>query len=88
MKIFLPPTPLLALLCSAYVFHRCCKAGNCMSISKETKNGDMFSIWNYDGKIAYKDMQFPALHQRRNTYAVHRRASKAVRGRKIFISDL
>lgn len=52
MKIFLPPTPLLALLCSAYVFHRCCKAGNCMSISKETKNGDMFSIWNYDGKIA------------------------------------
>ncbi|KRH40118.1 hypothetical protein GLYMA_09G239700v4 [Glycine max] len=51
MKIFLPPTPLLALLCSAYVFHRCCKAGNCMSISKETKNGDMFSIWNYDDII-------------------------------------
>ncbi|RDX87690.1 MDIS1-interacting receptor like kinase 2, partial [Mucuna pruriens] len=56
MKIFLPPTALLALLCSAYVFHRWCKAGNCMSVSKETKNGDMFSIWNYDGKIAYKDI--------------------------------
>ncbi|KAL5582338.1 hypothetical protein UlMin_014780 [Ulmus minor] len=22
----------------------------------ETKNGDLFSIWNYDGKIAYKDI--------------------------------
>ncbi|KAK7394517.1 hypothetical protein VNO78_15046 [Psophocarpus tetragonolobus] len=56
MKIFLPPTALLALLCSAYVFLRWCKAGNCMSVSKETKNGDMFSMWNYDGKIAYKDI--------------------------------
>ncbi|KAG4937409.1 hypothetical protein AAZX31_18G237900 [Glycine max] len=56
MKIFLPLTALLALLCTAYVFLRWCKAGNCMSVSKETKNGDMFSIWNYDGKIAYKDI--------------------------------
>lgn len=56
MKIFLPPTALLALLCSVYVFFRLCKACNCMSVSKETKNGDMFSIWNYDSKIAYKDI--------------------------------
>ncbi|KAK7820617.1 mdis1-interacting receptor like kinase 2 [Quercus suber] len=24
--------------------------------SRETKNGDIFSIWNYDGKIAYEDI--------------------------------
>ncbi|XP_050271532.1 MDIS1-interacting receptor like kinase 2-like [Quercus robur] len=24
--------------------------------SSETKNGDLFSIWNYDGKIAYEDI--------------------------------
>ncbi|KAI4313229.1 hypothetical protein L6164_026222 [Bauhinia variegata] len=26
------------------------------SEEKETKNGDLFSIWNYDGKIAYEDI--------------------------------
>ncbi|KAL4598668.1 hypothetical protein ACB092_11G074800 [Castanea dentata] len=26
------------------------------SKSRETKNGDIFSIWNYDGKIAYEDI--------------------------------
>uniref|UniRef100_A0A2N9FT90 non-specific serine/threonine protein kinase n=1 Tax=Fagus sylvatica TaxID=28930 RepID=A0A2N9FT90_FAGSY len=26
------------------------------SESRETKNGDLFSIWNYDGKIAYEDI--------------------------------
>ncbi|KAK7295344.1 hypothetical protein RJT34_18251 [Clitoria ternatea] len=48
MKIFLPLTAFLALLCSVYVFLRWCKAWNCKPVSEEAKNGDLFSIWNYD----------------------------------------
>ncbi|XP_027352696.1 probable leucine-rich repeat receptor-like protein kinase At1g35710 [Abrus precatorius] len=58
MKIFLPLTAFLALICFVYVLLCWCKVGscNCKSEAEETKNGDMFSIWNYDGKIAYKDI--------------------------------
>ncbi|KAL2330006.1 hypothetical protein Fmac_017587 [Flemingia macrophylla] len=56
MKIFLPLNVLLALLFSVYVFFCWCKGESCKSVSKETRDGDMFSIWNYDGKIAYKDI--------------------------------
>ncbi|XP_061367114.1 probable leucine-rich repeat receptor-like protein kinase At1g35710 [Gastrolobium bilobum] len=56
MKIFLPLTAFLALLCIMYVFFRWCKAKSSKSVAKAMKNGDLFSVWNYDGKIAYNDI--------------------------------
>ncbi|WJX92848.1 non-specific serine/threonine protein kinase [Trifolium repens] len=56
MKIFLPLIAFLALICSLYVFLCWCKACSFMSRTKDMKNGDFFSIWNYDGKIAYEDI--------------------------------
>jgi len=44
---------LLVLLPILY-FSRCIPKKNCEGIS--TKNGDLFSIWNYDGKIAFEDI--------------------------------
>ncbi|XP_052724901.1 probable leucine-rich repeat receptor-like protein kinase At1g35710 isoform X2 [Vigna angularis] len=35
-------------------FSRCIPKKKCEGIS--TKNGDLFSIWNYDGKIAFEDI--------------------------------
>lgn len=56
MKIFIPLISFLALLCSLYVFLCWCKACSFISRTQTTKNGDFFSIWNYDGKIAYEDI--------------------------------
>ncbi|KAF7819684.1 putative leucine-rich repeat receptor-like protein kinase [Senna tora] len=56
-KIFLPLTASLAILCFGYVFlcwWRKCRGSKCEG--KVVKNGDLFSIWNYDGKIAYTDI--------------------------------
>ncbi|KAK7382209.1 hypothetical protein VNO80_00970 [Phaseolus coccineus] len=44
---------LLVLLLILY-FSRCIFKKKCEGIS--TKNGDLFSIWNYDGKIAFEDI--------------------------------
>ncbi|XP_027907546.1 probable leucine-rich repeat receptor-like protein kinase At1g35710 [Vigna unguiculata] len=44
---------LLVLLLILY-FLRSISKKNCEGIS--TKNGDLFSIWNYDGKIAFEDI--------------------------------
>ncbi|KAI4353916.1 hypothetical protein L6164_002836 [Bauhinia variegata] len=33
-----------------------CVFGKVESEERQTKNGDLFSIWNYDGKIAYEDI--------------------------------
>jgi len=44
---------LLVLLPIVY-FSRCIPKKKCEGIS--TKNGDFFSIWNYDGKIAFEDI--------------------------------
>lgn len=56
MKIFLPLTSFLAILCFGYVFLCWCKARSSKSEAKPVKNGDLFSIWNYNGKIAYSDI--------------------------------
>ncbi|KAJ6938171.1 hypothetical protein NC651_004776 [Populus alba x Populus x berolinensis] len=55
IKIFLPITTiLLCLLCLG-----CCYLSRCKATQPEpasSKNGDLFSIWNYDGTIAYEDI--------------------------------
>jgi len=45
---------ILLLLLSILYFSRCKPKKKCEGI--ETKNGDLFSIWNYDGKIAFEDI--------------------------------
>lgn len=57
MKILIPLSASLVILCFGYVFLSCCnKARRFESKEKSPKNGDLFSIWNYDGKIAYRDI--------------------------------
>uniref|UniRef100_A0A2N9HP24 non-specific serine/threonine protein kinase n=1 Tax=Fagus sylvatica TaxID=28930 RepID=A0A2N9HP24_FAGSY len=56
VKILLPITIFFALLLLGYFFHSRCRVKKTQSESRETKNGDLFSIWNYDGKIAYEDI--------------------------------
>ncbi|XP_052306590.1 probable leucine-rich repeat receptor-like protein kinase At1g35710 isoform X2 [Populus trichocarpa] len=55
IKIFLPITAIsLCLLCLG-----CCYLSRCKATQPEPtslKNGDLFSIWNYDGRIAYEDI--------------------------------
>ncbi|KAH7532621.1 hypothetical protein FEM48_Zijuj04G0041100 [Ziziphus jujuba var. spinosa] len=55
MKIFLPPTIFLAIFSFGYLIVRCV-AKIIQYNESAAKNGDLFSIWNYDGKIAYKDI--------------------------------
>nr|XP_034905365.1 probable leucine-rich repeat receptor-like protein kinase At1g35710 [Populus alba] len=55
IKIFLPITTIsLCLLCLG-----CCYLSRSKATQPEpasSKNGDLFSIWNYDGRIAYEDI--------------------------------
>ena len=46
---------LVFLLVGNLLFSRC-KFENKQSEAREKKNGDIFYLWNYDGKIAYKDI--------------------------------
>ncbi|KAM7461186.1 hypothetical protein LguiA_029307 [Lonicera macranthoides] len=55
--IILPFTISLALLIIlTHRFFSCCKAVKNKSVLVTTKHGNMCSIWNYDGKIAYEDI--------------------------------
>ena len=45
-----------ALLLLGYFFHSRFRVRKIQSESVKTKDGDMFSIWNYDGNIAYEDI--------------------------------
>ncbi|KAJ7005619.1 hypothetical protein NC653_005051 [Populus alba x Populus x berolinensis] len=55
IKIFLSITTIsLCLLCLG-----CCYLSRCKATQPEpasSKNGDLFSVWNYDGTIAYEDI--------------------------------
>ncbi|KAG5250218.1 leucine-rich repeat transmembrane protein [Salix suchowensis] len=55
IKIFLPITTIsLFLLCLG-----CCYLSRCKGTQLEPtslKNGDLLSVWNYDGRIAYEDI--------------------------------
>ena len=52
VKILVPFTIFFALLLIGYIFHFRCQVKKTKSETRSAKNGDMFSLWNYDGKIA------------------------------------
>ncbi|KAL2337495.1 hypothetical protein Fmac_011941 [Flemingia macrophylla] len=52
--VFLIICLILLVLLSILYFTRCASKAKCEGIS--TKNGNLFSIWNYDGKIAFEDI--------------------------------
>ncbi|KAJ6938188.1 leucine-rich repeat receptor-like protein kinase [Populus alba x Populus x berolinensis] len=54
IKIFLTTTISLCLLCLGYCYLSRRKATQAEPAS--SKNGDLFSVWNYDGTIAYEDI--------------------------------
>ncbi|OMO58857.1 hypothetical protein COLO4_34357 [Corchorus olitorius] len=60
LKIFLPVAAFIAFLalgCLIFMWRRKMKVKvNPSNILQTTKNGDMFSVWNFDGKIAYEDI--------------------------------
>ncbi|KAF2320922.1 hypothetical protein GH714_031928 [Hevea brasiliensis] len=56
-KIFLPITLFLAFLIPGSLFlYRRHKIKNSQTETKESRNGDVFSVWNYDGRIAFEDV--------------------------------
>ncbi|XP_057991444.1 MDIS1-interacting receptor like kinase 2 isoform X2 [Hevea brasiliensis] len=56
-KIFLPITLFLAFLIPGSLFlYRRHKIKNSQTETKESRNGDIFSVWNYDGRIAFEDV--------------------------------
>ena len=56
VKILVPLAIFFAILLTGYIFHSQCRVKKTQSETRSAKNGDMFSIWNYDGKIAYEDI--------------------------------
>ncbi|XP_030924985.1 MDIS1-interacting receptor like kinase 2-like [Quercus lobata] len=56
IKFFVPLLAFTTFLLLRYFFRSRCRVRKMSSESRETKNGDLFSIWNYDGKIAYEDI--------------------------------
>ncbi|XP_050271515.1 probable leucine-rich repeat receptor-like protein kinase At1g35710 isoform X1 [Quercus robur] len=57
IKMSLPLTIFIVLLLLwCFFYSRCWVIGKTQSNPSRTKNGDMFSIWNFDGKIAYEDI--------------------------------
>lgn len=57
LRIIIPVSIYLAFLCLGYLlFFYTCMVKKHKPIATEAKNGDYFSIWNYDGKIAFEDM--------------------------------
>ncbi|XP_028800804.1 MDIS1-interacting receptor like kinase 2-like [Neltuma alba] len=57
LKIIIPLTTFLVITCVVgFVLFKSFKNKKSISETREAKNGDLFSIWNYDGKIAYKDI--------------------------------
>ncbi|KAI4347594.1 hypothetical protein L6164_008395 [Bauhinia variegata] len=55
MEIFIPITSFFVILMAAW-FVSPCVAKKKESEERRVKKGDVFSIWNYDGKIAYEDI--------------------------------
>ncbi|PRQ31230.1 putative protein kinase RLK-Pelle-LRR-XI-1 family [Rosa chinensis] len=58
MKIFVHGTIILAVFCFGYLVVTLCQRGrkNQYDFRPAPKNGDLFSIWNFDGRIAYEDI--------------------------------
>ncbi|GLT36142.1 hypothetical protein SLA2020_105440 [Shorea laevis] len=58
VEIILPITIFLALVSLALLllFQRINEYQSTVACSSPTENGDVFSIWNFDGKVAYEDI--------------------------------
>ena len=56
MKIWLPITIFVAIFLILGFLFLSRNAQNLQHENRAWKNGDMFSIWNYDGKIAFEDI--------------------------------
>ncbi|XP_075635436.1 uncharacterized protein LOC142607720 [Castanea sativa] len=56
IRMSLPPIIFIVLLLLGYFFYSRFWVGKTQSNPSGTKNGDLFSIWNFDGKIAYEDI--------------------------------
>ncbi|XP_028805057.1 MDIS1-interacting receptor like kinase 2-like, partial [Neltuma alba] len=58
MKIIIPLTIFVVIIfVGGFIwFHFFKKSKKFIIETRETKNGDLFSIWNYDGKIAYENI--------------------------------
>ncbi|XP_057964742.1 MDIS1-interacting receptor like kinase 2-like [Malania oleifera] len=55
-SIFIPIGIFLSFLALGFVFLSHRKGKNTKNEASVIKNGDIFSIWNYDGRIAYEDI--------------------------------
>ena len=56
IKIFVPLTIFIVIVLLGYLFHSRNQVLKTQFESRVTKNGNLFSIWTYDGKIAYEDI--------------------------------
>ncbi|KAL4654846.1 hypothetical protein ACB092_01G409800 [Castanea dentata] len=56
IRMSLPPIIFIVLLLLGYFFYSRFWVGKTQSNPSGTKDGDLFSIWNFDGKIAYEDI--------------------------------
>ncbi|KAK9193070.1 hypothetical protein WN944_003766 [Citrus x changshan-huyou] len=56
VKIFLPLNLVLAFIIFRFILLFKCQNKNPRLNSRAAKNGDVFSVWNYDGKILYEDL--------------------------------
>ncbi|KAK9193064.1 hypothetical protein WN944_003760 [Citrus x changshan-huyou] len=56
VKIFLPLSLVLALIIVGFILLLKRQNKNPKLNSRAAKNGDVFSVWNYDGKILYEDL--------------------------------
>ncbi|XP_057969313.1 probable leucine-rich repeat receptor-like protein kinase At1g35710 [Malania oleifera] len=56
ISIFIPIAMFLAFIILGYLLFSQCKGRNAQWETRDSKNGDLFSVWNFDGKIAYRDI--------------------------------
>ncbi|KAK9193063.1 hypothetical protein WN944_003759 [Citrus x changshan-huyou] len=56
VKNFLPLTIVLAFTIFGFILRLKSKSENPKLVARGAKNGDVFSVWDYDGKILYEDL--------------------------------
>ncbi|KAK0578685.1 hypothetical protein LWI29_014408 [Acer saccharum] len=56
LRIFLPAITFFAFIILGFLFLSKRKVKNPILIARATKNGDLFSVWNFDGNIAFEDI--------------------------------
>ncbi|KAK0578264.1 hypothetical protein LWI29_007677 [Acer saccharum] len=56
LRIFLPAITFFAFIILGFLYLSKRKVKNPKLIARATKNGDLFSVWNFDGNIAFEDI--------------------------------